>query len=288
MHILWNVCKSFLLVFFMNIEKIIDDVAKEYKKDSPKKTDPEKDQNSLALKNESFDCPKLGEKKEALPLNKLLRITPRDEGTKIEIYSRFKNDVELFIDDFLERCHDANKDKGMGKCYLETWQSCISEIGREYFGKNNYLRINLNAQAGERGNLSGYNFDNELLEIAVELYEDLCNEYRKQFFIYDCCKFAGMSKDVMYRLNELRGDILKKAHTAQEGSMRTALASGRSNVTAMAILLNHDYDYTRTTQIIHSTSNSNISAKDLPQLDQTQDIVTDTKTNTPQIKGDMM
>ena len=38
----------------------------------------------------------------------------------------------------------------------------------------------------------------------------------------------------------------------QESSMRTALASGRSNVTAMAILLNHDYDYTRTTQVVHT------------------------------------
>ena len=51
----------------------------------------------------------------------------------------------------------------------------------------------------------------------------------------------------------------------QESSMRTALASGRSNVTAMAILLNHDYDYTRTTQVIHTTEQIK-SADTLPCL----------------------
>ena len=64
---------------------------------------------------------------------------------------------------------------------------------------------------------------------------------------------------------------MKKAHTVQEDSMRTALASGRSNVTAMAILLNHDYDYTRTTQVKHTNGRDNLTADKLPQL--TQDIV---------------
>ena len=76
----------------------------------------------------------------------------------------------------------------------------------------------------------------------------------------------GLSNDCMYKLNDLRNDILKKAHTKQEASMRAALASGRSNVTAMAILLNHDYDYTRTTQVIHTSGAQQITADQLPQL----------------------
>ena len=59
--------------------------------------------------------------------------------------------------------------------------------------------------------------------------------------------------------------MLKRAHTIQESSMRTALASGRSNVTAIAILLNHDYNYTRTTEIIHSSDRIK-SADTLPVL----------------------
>ena len=75
----------------------------------------------------------------------------------------------------------------------------------------------------------------------------------------------GLNHDTIYELSTKYADILKKAHTMQESSMRTALASGRSNVTAMAILLNHDYDYTRTTQVIHTTDKIK-SADTLPTL----------------------
>ena len=80
----------------------------------------------------------------------------------------------------------------------------------------------------------------------------------------------GVSKELMWRLSELHGDLLKKAHNAQESSMRSALASGRSNVTAMAILLNHDYDYTRTTQVIHTSGSDKLTADRLPELVQDQ------------------
>ncbi len=70
--------------------------------------------------------------------------------------------------------------------------------------------------------------------------------------------------------------------------MRTALASGRSNVTAMAILLNHDYDYTRTTQVIHTSDSKRLTADNLPKLEQPQDVVPDAKANTPQINENMM
>ena len=70
---------------------------------------------------------------------------------------------------------------------------------------------------------------------------------------------------MLFRSNTTYTDALKKAHTMQESSMRTALASGRSNVTAMAILLNHDYDYTRTTQVVHTIDKIK-SADSLPML----------------------
>ena len=99
----------------------------------------------------------------------------------------------------------------------------------------------------------------------MEVYEHFCRLYRKQFFIYDCALFLGISRDTIYKLNTTYTDALKKAHTMQESSMRTALASGRSNVTAMAILLNHDYDYTRTTQVVHTIDKIK-SADSLPML----------------------
>lgn len=195
---------------------------------------------------------------------------PLTENTKTEIYFRFRDGVEMFINDFLKSCSDLNADKGMIKCSLETWQACCTDIGLLYFRNNRYLR---KYAKGADGDGAADDYDNNLLEIALELYEFLCMKYRKQFFIYDCCRFLGMNKDSMYRLNEMRTDILKKAHTAQEGSMRTALASGRSNVTAMAILLNHDYDYTRTTQVIHTSDGKKLTADNLPKLDVPQNIV---------------
>lgn len=165
-----------------------------------------------------------------------------------EIYIRFKNDIKAFIEAFTAKTGDPGRDKGMYKCSLETWQACASDIGRLYFRKNKYLYdTKKNARNG------GKAYREELLCIALDVYADLCAEYRKQFFIFDCCMFMGLSLDTLYKLNSIHAEVLKKAHTRQESSMRTALASGRSNVTAMAILLNHDYDYTRTTQIIHTT-----------------------------------
>lgn len=237
----------------MNIDKIIEDVAADAVKDQIKEHDA--DRAADDLKN--------------MPLLSLLDM-PLNEDVKTEIYFRFRLDIERFIDDYLLSAADLNADKGMIKCSLETWQACCVDIGLLYFRKNRYLR-KYNRGGGGAASLDDFNDD--LLEIALELYEFLCQQYRKQFFIYDACRFLGMSKDIMYKLNEMRSDILKKAHTAQEGSMRTALASGRSNVTAMAILLNHDYNYTKTTQVIHTSDSRHLTADSLPQLDIPQDVV---------------
>lgn len=175
---------------------------------------------------------------------------------KDSIYRRFTEDIEEFINDFLARCDDKNASKGMIYCSLESWQACIDDIGRYYFKKNKYL-LDRHRKGGA--------YREDLLILVMEIYEHFCRLYRKQFFIYDCALFLGINRDTIYELSNKYSDMLKKAHTMQESSMRTALASGRSNVTAMAILLNHDYDYTRTTQVIH-TSEQIKTADTLPCL----------------------
>lgn len=180
---------------------------------------------------------------------------------RLEIYSRFETDIENRLQELLLDCKDTNKDKGLYKCSLETWQYFINDIGLFYFRKNKLLRDYKRIETN-----GGTYLNDDLLSIALELYESLCNKYRKQFFIYDCCRFCGIDKDNMYRLSDIHSLYMKKAHTIQESSYRTALASGRSNVTAMAILLNHDYDYTKTTQIIHTNGNQLKSADSLPTL----------------------
>lgn len=250
-----------------DIDRIIEEVARQAKEESERAENREKS----ALDHEKMS------------LDDLLKEDLNDEDIKQEIYNRFKSDIEIYIDDYLERSKDENAKRGMLKCCLETWQHCSTEIGMYYFNRYYYLR------EGRRKdkNGKGQEFNERLVYITLQLYEDLCMEYKKQFFIYDCLRFMGMNKDCMYRLNEIRADILKKAHTSQEGSMRSALASGRSNVTAMAILLNHDYDYTRTTQVIHTTNTSQLSADKLPTLEQPQDVVQQVQKNYNQINGDI-
>lgn len=187
---------------------------------------------------------------------KLLDADFLTDEVKDFIYRRFKEDIEEFVNDFLSRSEDKNARKGMIYCNLETWQACADDIGRYYFKKNKYL-IDSHRKGGA--------YREELLILAMEVYEHFCRLYRKQFFIYDCALFLGINRDTIYELSNKHADMLKKAHTMQESSMRTALASGRSNVTAMAILLNHDYDYTRTTQVIHTTEQIK-SADTLPCL----------------------
>lgn len=193
-------------------------------------------------------------------ISELLELEILTENDCIEIFNAWKNDLEIYIEEYARKSGDPNGDKGMYKCSLETWEACVSDIGRDYYIKNKYLYdVKKNRAAG------GVAYRDDLLMIGMEVYEYFCTKYRKQFFIYDCTRFLGLSKEVLYRLNNIHSDMLKRAHTCQEASMRAALASGRSNVTAMAILLNHDYNYTKTTEIIHSSDRIK-SADTLPVL----------------------
>lgn len=190
----------------------------------------------------------------------------KDPDNQKILLDRWRTDIDKYIKEFLSSSDDPHAGDGLYKCSLETWKACANYIGLNYF--RTYKLVRDYAREKWEG---GARFNDDLIELGVMLYEELCNKYRKQFFIYDSCKFLGMNLDSMYTLNDLHARYLKKAHSIQEDSMRTALASGRSNVTAMAILLNHDYDYTRTTQVIHTNARDNLTADKLPQL--TQDIV---------------
>ena len=250
----------------MDIDKIIEGVAEEARK----KNIPENTRNfyrSEKLENDfdGFGGCLLDEKRKSI--EELLKLDLTNEDVKTEIYKTILEDIEAIIAGYLEKSTDVNAEKGMQKCYLETWQDCANYIGVYYFKSNKLLHD----KERERKE-GGTRYNEVLLNITLEIYETLCSKYRKQFFIYDALRFMGIDKDYMYKLSEMHSRLAKKAHTAQEASYRTALASGRSNVTAMAILLNHDYDYTRTTQVIHTNERQQIGAEHLPQL-MTQDIV---------------
>lgn len=238
----------------MNIDNIIDNVAAAAKKENLQDiplgagADPDLDR---------------------MPLRDLCEAPFLTDDMKTEIYKRFKAAALDFIEDYTasDECKDTNKNKGMFKCCHESWQACIREWGIQYF-KTNKLLHDVKRERAE----GGFRLHDDLLQIGLEVYEDLCAIYRKVFQLYDCCLFLGVDKDHMFRLNELHALFNKKAHFAAEASLRIGALTGRGNVTGHAIILNHDYDYTRTTQVIHTTDQAK-SAAALPDLSQAQDIV---------------
>lgn len=202
-----------------------------------------------------------------MSLADLCRLQIKDDPIKIEIYKRIKAEAEAYIENYVSddpRCRDINKNKGMFKCSHETYQACIKEFGIDFFMTNKYLH-DIQRERVE----GGARLADDLLEIGLEVYEALCDEYRKVFQIVDCCAFLGISKEYIYTLTDLHTLFLKKLHTSAENSLRIGALTGRGNVTGHAIILNHDYDYTRTTQVIHTQAAAVVAADRLPVLDST-------------------
>lgn len=220
-----------------------------------------------------------------LPAEQLVRMDLNNEAVRVAIYKRFRSDAVNYIDAFADSPDCKDNKNNMYSCSHDTWSACIREFGIDYFISNKYLhdRDRERREGGSRLN-------DILLSIALEVYESLCGLYKKTFQIYECCYFMGIGKDLIYKLSDLHAELLKKAHTGQENSLRIGAISNRGNVTGYAILLNHDYDYTRTTQVIHSTSSDRISADRLPDLMQPPPqhiVLTDNIIDAPAIPDDM-
>lgn len=238
------------------IESVVDEVIKEKKEgeNAPFLRDLKKNQEKNKPEND---------------LQILCAKEIKTEEEEEKIYRRFLGDAQTYIESFVDspECKDVNADKGMFKCTHETWAFCIRSFALDYFKKYKYLH-NISRERKE----GGKRLDGNLLRIGLEVYETLCDEYRKVFQVYDVCQFLGIDKENMYTLSEMHTNFLKKAHSATENSLRIGIVSGRGNVTGHALLLNHDYEYTRTTQVIHTSDNGHISARDLPRLEDIQDI----------------
>lgn len=236
----------------MNIDNIIENVAETAKKENI--TPPEGHPGA------DLEC---------IPLADLMQADILTDDIKTEIYIRLKDEAEAYIENYTasEACKDPHKKEGMFKCCHESWQACIRDYGLLHYRKNKIFH-DIKRERREGGS----RLRDELLFIGLEVYESLTEEYRKVFQITDCCYFLGIDKDYMYTLNDMHSLYLKKAHTAAEASLRIGALTGRGNVTGHAIILNHDYDYTRTTQIIHTSDQAKTAAA-LPDLSQAQDIV---------------
>lgn len=171
-----------------------------------------------------------------------------------------RNDINDLINEFLTSSEDKNASKGMQSCYLETWQACTWYIGNNYFKKNIYLwDINRSESRGARV------YDEKKILIVMELYAELCQIYRKQFFVSDFGHFCGLDFDYIYDLTNDYSSVGKKARAFSEDSLRTGLISNRGSSMGYAMLLNHDHGYA-TSRTVKETPNKLNTAAELPNL----------------------
>lgn len=253
----------------MDLDNILNDVIK--------------DDNAAAGGEDQEAAPVLDD----LPAEQLVRMDLNDEAVRVAIYKRWRADSIDMIDSFIDSplCRDSKANNGMFACSHDTWEACITDIGIDYFKKYKYIhdRERERTEGGAR-------FNDDLMAIGLEVYEYLCNIYRKAFQPYDACRYLGISKDYMYQLSELHGLYMKKASTASENSLRIGAITGRGNITGNIMMLNHDHGYVRTAEVIHSTSSDRISADRLPDLMQPPPqhvVLTDNIIDAPAIPDDM-
>lgn len=229
----------------MDIDRIIDDVI------SIEKTEPKTLPNIQKSASDQTEKTML----------ELLSDDLSNEDVRIEIYKRFKADSMAYFDSFASASKDTKKDNGMFACSQDTFNACCREFGIDYFKKNKYLH-NFRRERSE----GGIRYDDDLLCIGLEVFESLCDIYHKSFQVANCCYYLGISKQYIYRLNDLHSTYLKNAHFATENNMRMGVVSNRGNTTGYIMLMNHDYNYVRTSEVIHTSNNTEISADRLPEL----------------------
>lgn len=200
---------------------------------------------------------------EAWALNDLLTADIITDDIRMEIYNRFKAAAVKFIDDYINSPQNYDlKAVNMFYASYDTWQTCIKEFGRQYFQKNKLLH-DIKREAVE----GGARLRDDLLLIGLDVYESLCGQYKKVFQVYACALFLGVSVDNMHKLNTAHGRWTKSAHGAAENSLRSGALNNRGSTVGYAMILNHDYAYTKTTEVIHTTGHQEIAAANLPQLE---------------------
>ena len=209
-----------------------------------------------------IDAKNEGPGPEALPLEDLLRADILTDDIQLEIYNRFRAAAVAFIDEWVQgpACYDL-KAQNMMYCSYDTWQACITDFGRSYFLKNKLLHDY------KRERLEGgTRYRDDVMIIGLLVYEDLCSLYKKVFQIYAAALFLGVRAENMQRLNAAHGQWLKTAHGIQENSLRAGALNNRGSTVGYAMILNHDYNYTKTSEVIHTTARQELTASSLPQI----------------------
>lgn len=191
----------------------------------------------------------------------------------IELY---ENDIDLYLHEF-QKEQDIEDLRAVPQTI---WNACLMYIQRHAFSdrsnlkqKNNIYTANTIAPT----NCNSYNY--ELLNDICDYYIYITALYDKECSIYGFSKLVNIPYSIIQewgnnykesnRLSTLSSDIYKKLTNEREQSLVAKLVSMK-HPTAMAIILNKEYNYNLPGVSKEQANKGALTAAELPQLGQSK------------------
>lgn len=192
-----------------------------------------------------------------------------DNVDNIEIY---ENDIDLYLHEFME----VNDVPDLRSASQAVWNACLMYIQRHVFNNRDNLKQKSNVYTKNTlmaTNCNSYNFD--LLNDICDYYIYLTALYDKECSIYGFCKLLNIHHQTVQewgknysnsnRLSTKSCDLYKKLTSEREQSLTAKLVSMK-HPTALAIILNKDYEYNLPGVSRESNQPQRLTAADLPRL----------------------
>lgn len=184
----------------------------------------------------------------------------------------YENDIDLYLHQFAEE----NGYNDISSMPQNTWTACMIYIQRHVFPDRKALKEKNNIFIQTTGVPSNCNcYDYKLLNDICDYYIYLCSIYDKECSIYGFSKLTNVNYSIIeewgnnYRgnvkLSTLGKEIHKKLISAREQSLVGKLVSMK-HPTAMAIVLNKDYNYNLPGVSRETANKRALSAAELPKL----------------------
>jgi hypothetical protein len=194
----------------------------------------------------------------------------KQEETTIEV---FENDIDFYLSEFIQSQEIENL-----KSEPQTvWNACLMYIQRNVFRNRDILKQKNNVYNSSdmlmQTNCNSYNYD--LLDSIADYYIYITALYDKECSIYGFSKLVNIPYQLIQewgnnysnsnRLSTKSCDIYKKLTNEREQSLVAKLVSMK-HPTAMAIILNKDYNYNLPGVSRENSKAGALTAAELPKL----------------------
>jgi hypothetical protein len=201
----------------------------------------------------------------------------QDAENTIEV---FESDIDFYLNEFIEKyqIEDISKEP------QSRWNAALMYIQRHVFPKddnklkckdniyiNNIKLINNNSS-----NCNSYDYD--LVNQICDYYIYLCMVNDKEVSCIGFSNLTGINNDSLMNwakneeLNNSSYDIYKKLNQSREESLSNKLVTGKQNPVGILGVLNRHYSWNLPGVSREQTTNKQLTASQLPRLDNTQDI----------------